>query len=270
MKNLKIRNGVIDVTYLNDIVKDKRNFHIEINILNAAFKAANIRISNDPVIEYHIYADDTQLYCSFDINSPDEALHAITSCISDIRSWMIGEKLKINNDKTEFLIITSPKAGFSANLQLKIGQEIVLPSTSCKSLGVMFDDHMQMDAHISHICRTIHFHLCNIGAIRNLLTDSATEQLIHSLVTSRLDYCNSLLNGVPGYKLKRFQRMQNIAARIVSRCPYRDHITPVLESLHWLPVNHRILFKLLLLTYKCLNGLGPGYLSCLVMLCKHR
>ena len=59
---------------------------------------------------------------------------------------------------TEFLIIASPKAGFSANLQLKIGQEIVLPSTSCKSLGVMFDDHMQMDAHISYICRTIHFH----------------------------------------------------------------------------------------------------------------
>ena len=86
-------------------------------------------------IEYHIYTDDTQLYCSFDINSPDEALHAIHSCISDIWSWMIGKKLKINYDKTEFLIITSPKAGFSANLQLKIGKEIVLPSTSCKSYG---------------------------------------------------------------------------------------------------------------------------------------
>ena len=89
-------------------------------------------------------------------------------------------------------------------------------------------------------------------------------------MTSRLDYCNSLLNGVPDYKLKRVQRMQNIAARIVSRCPYRDHITPVLESLHWLPVKYRILFKLLLLTYKCLNGLGPGYLSCLVMPLKHK
>ena len=156
------------------------------------------------------------------------------------------------------------------NLQLTIGQETVLPSTSCKSLGVMFDDHMQMDAHISYICRAIHFHLRNIGAIRNLLTDSATEQLIHYFVTSRLDYCNSLLNGVPDYKLKRVQRMQNISARIVSRCPYRDYITPVLESLHWLAVKYRILFKLLLLTYKCLNGLGPSYLSCLVMPRKHR
>ena len=166
---------------------------------------------------------------------------------------MIGKKLKINDNKTKFLIITSSKPGFSANLQLKIGQAIVLPSTSCKNLGVMFDDHMQMDAHIGHICRTTHFHLRNIGAIRNLLTDSATEQLIHSLVTSQLDYCNSLLNGMPGYKLKRIQRMQNIAARIVSRCPYKDHITPVLESLHWLPVKYRILFKLLLLTYRCLE-----------------
>ena len=89
-------------------------------------------------IEYHIYGDDTQLYCSFDINSPDEALHGIHSCISDIRSWM-----KINDDNTEFWIITSPEVGFSVSLQLKIGKKIVLPSASCKSLGVMFDDHMQ-------------------------------------------------------------------------------------------------------------------------------
>ena len=97
-------------------------------------------------IEYNIYADDTQLYCSFDKTSPDEALHAIHNCTSDIWSWTTGNKLKINDDKTEFLIITSPKVKFSANLQFKKGQEIVLPSTSCKSLGVMFDDHLQMDA----------------------------------------------------------------------------------------------------------------------------
>ena len=79
----------------------------------------------------------------------------------------------------------------------------------------MFDDHLLMDAHIRHICQTTHFHFPNIGAIRKLLTDSVVEQLIYSLVTSHLEYCNSLLNGVPGYKLKCLQRMQNIAARIV-------------------------------------------------------
>ena len=96
----------------------------------------------------------------------------------------------------------------------------------------MFDDHMHMDAHIIRISQTTHFHLHNIGAIRNNLADSGVEQLIISLVTSHLEYCNSLIYGVTGYKLKYLQIMQNIAARIVSRCPYRDHITLALESLH--------------------------------------
>ena len=216
-------------------------------------------------IDYHIYADDTQLYCSFDIDSPMEALEKLRTCIADIRSWMIGNKLKINDDKTEFLIITSPNANFSEELNFTIGNEVVLPSTSCKSLGVMFDQHIHMDAQISHICQTTHFHLRNIRAIRDLLPQPAVEQLIHSLVTSRFDYCNSLLNGVPEYKLARVQRIQNVAARIVTRCPYRDHISPVLVSLHWLPVKYRILFKVLLLTYRCISGLAPEYLSSLVV-----
>ena len=76
----------------------------------------------------------------------------------------------------------------------------------------MFDDHMHMDAYIRHICQATHFYLRNIGAIQNLLLDCAVEQRIHSLVTSLRDYCNSLLYGVPGYKLKRLQRMSHIAA----------------------------------------------------------
>ena len=86
-------------------------------------------------IEYHTYADDTQLFLSFDIDSPYEALHTTHKSISDIRSWMLGNKLKLNDNKTAFFIITSPNAKFSANLQLNIGQEIVLYVTSCKSLG---------------------------------------------------------------------------------------------------------------------------------------
>ena len=215
-------------------------------------------------IQYHIYADDTQLYCSFDLKSPSETISSISACISDIRTWMIRNKLKINDDKTEFLLITSPRAKFSENIELSIGQANIIPSNSCKSLGVMLDNHFTMDAQIKHLCRSIHFHLRNIGAIRSLLTVSATEQLVHSLVTSRLDYCNSLLYGIPGYQKDCLQRMQNIAARIVTRCDRRDHITPVLKSLHWLPVKYRIDFKILLLVYKCLNDLAPSYLMELI------
>ncbi len=213
---------------------------------------------------YHIYADDTQLYCTFDHSSPLEAINKIQICISDIRSWMIKNKLKINDDKTEFLVVTSKWSKFSHDINLLIGQETIAPSVACKSLGVMFDQHSNMDTQVKHVCRATHFHLRNIGIIRDLLTQKATDQLVHSLVTSRLDYCNSLLYGLPKKKTAPLQRVQNIAARIVTRTPTHDHMTPVLKGLHWLPVKSRILFKLLLMTYRAINNLAPIYLCDLV------
>ena len=218
-------------------------------------------------IDYHIYADDTQLYCSFDVNTIQDVMGSISKCIADIRSWMIRNKLKINDDKTEFLLISSPSSKLSTDIKISIGQSDIIPSSSCKSLGVVLDNHMAMDAQIQYVCRTTLYHIRNISAIRQLIPQSAAAELIHSLVTSRLDYCNSLLYGVPKYKLKQLQRIQNIAARVVTltRCSPENHITPILKSLHWLPIAIRIDFKILLLTYKCVNNLAPDYLCNLVI-----
>lgn len=215
-------------------------------------------------INYHIYADDTQLYCTFDAESLNEVRCLLHSCLSDIRSWMIKNKLKINDDKTEFLVITSPYSKLSNEIRITIGQTEIVPESPCKSLGVMFDSRVCMDAQIKHICRSTLFHIRNIRAIRDLLPSAAAAQLIHSLISSRLDYCNSLLYGLPDYRIKRLQRIQNIAARVVALCPKWDHITPVLKSLHWLPIKTRITYKILLLTFKCINKLAPAYLCDLV------
>ena len=211
-------------------------------------------------IDYHIYADDTQLYCSFDVKSKNDVIDSINNCISDIRSWMIKNKLKINDDKTEFLLISSSHSKLVHNNKITIGNSEITPSTSCKSLGVMLDNHMCMDSKIQNVCRSTLFHIRNISAIRKLIPQTAAAALVHSLVTSRLDYCNSLLYGVPGCKLKQLQWVQNIAARVVTltRCSPENHITPILKSLHWLPV------KILLMTYKCVNSLAPEYLCNLV------
>ena len=214
-------------------------------------------------LNYHIYADDTQVYLAFDLKSPERALHKLTSCLQDIRTWMIRNKLKINDDKTEFLIIGSKNtlSNISSNTKLSVGSSLIEPSTKAKNLGVIFDSHMSMDNHVTNICKSVNHHLRNIGSIRRNLTKSATEQLVHSLISSRLDYCNSLLCGVPDTQLNRLQRLQNTAARIVTRTAKSDHITPVLQDLHWLPVKSRIDFKVLLLTHKCLYGNAPMYLK---------
>ena len=105
----------------------------------------------------------------------------------------------------------------------------------------------------------------NIAKIRMYLTSESTKTLVHAYVTCRLDNCNSLLLGSPDYIIQKLQRVQNCAARLVAGQPRAAHIRPVLKELHWLPVEQRITFKVLLLTFKALNNLAPPYLSQLIV-----
>lgn len=214
-------------------------------------------------LQYHIYADDTQVYLSFDLKNPEHALQKLNACLADIRSWMISNKLKINDDKTEFLIIGSKHthSNLKSSPELLVGNSKITPSASARNLGATFDQYMSMEQHVTNTSKSVHFHLRNIGSLRGILTESATTQLVHSLISSRLDYCNSLLKGIPDSQVQRLQRLQNHAARIVSRVGKFDHIQPVLKKLHWLPVKERIDFKVLLLTHKSLLGKAPAYLA---------
>ena len=118
----------------------------------------------------------------------------------------------------------------------------------------------------SYCCAT-QYHLSNISKIRKYLSSETTEILIHAYITSKLDYCNAVLYGLPKCLLNRLQLVQNTAARIVTYTRKYDHITPTLIKLHWLPIQQRIKFKLLLLVYKGLNGLVPSYVSSLLLFC---
>ena len=93
----------------------------------------------------------------------------------------------------------------------------------------------------------------------NLLSIDAVKTLVCSFVLSRLDYCNSLLVGLPQYLIKRLQEVQNAAARSILRTPRSEHISPLLQNLHWLPINRRILHKVAALCHSSLPG--PQYLS---------
>ena len=108
-------------------------------------------------------------------------------------------------------------------------------------------------------------HIANIGRIRKHLTTDATKTLIHSLVTSRIDYGNALMNAAPSQEIQKLQRVQNSCARLITRTPRRAHISPIIHDLHWLPVEKRIQYKQLLHTYRCFNNSSPKYLADLLL-----
>jgi hypothetical protein len=221
-------------------------------------------------INYHMYADDTQLYVAFDLcgQKPiDNILPSVLKCISDIQNWMALNHLKLNNDKTEVVIFGKKQHRAKLSVSsVNIGQCTINinSETSVRNLGVKMDPELTMQDHVKFICQSCHFHLRNIGKIRKYLTRSLVEQLIHSLITSRMDYGNGLLYGLSKCHMDRLQRIHNTAARVVTRMPKFCHISPVLKQLHWLPVEFRIQYKLLLLTYKCLHGKAPDYLGKLI------
>ena len=218
----------------------------------------------------HIYADDTQLYCFFEPKSPVSRTTAIENaqnCVIDIRNWMTSMKLKLNDDKTELLVISSPaNQQHVKDLVFKVGDTVITPSKSCRNLGVIFDTTLTLKAHIANICRASYFHLRAIGAVRKYLTYEACAQLLHAFITSRIDYCNALLLHLPKSSLKCLQKVQNTASRILTRTRKCNHITPVLIHLHWLPVKLRCIFKCLLVVYKCLLTGQPAYLADLLAL----
>ncbi|KAL3066451.1 hypothetical protein OYC64_016411 [Pagothenia borchgrevinki] len=122
------------------------------------------------------------------------------------------------------------------------------------------DAHLTFEAHIKQLCKNS-YHLRNIAKLRPTLTLSDAEKRVHAFVSSRLDYCNALLTGIPNKSIQKLQYIQNSAARILMRVCKYDHITPILKSLHWLPVELRIEYKVSLLTHQCFYGTAPPYLK---------
>ena len=210
-----------------------------------------------------LYADDTQLYVSLNPKNRNPGLSSLECCLQDITCWLSSNKLVCNHGKTEVLHFTSR---FRQHLPISVslhGNEIP-PKPEARDLGVVLDSHLQLTTHVNNVCKSASLGIRNIGRIRKYIGKTEAERLIHAFVSSKLDYCNGILYGLPDYQIKKLQRLQNTAARIVTRTKFTDHISPVLQDLHWLPIKQRIIFKLLLITYKALHGHAPAYITALL------
>jgi len=178
---------------------------------------------------------------------------------------MSKNKLKLNDDKTEFLICGSACSLKKVKTEhIKIGDQLVKKSKNVRNIGVIFDEEMKMAKHINNLCKGAWYNLYRIGKIRSYMTADQTATVIHAYVTSRLDNCNALLYGLPKTLTDRIQLIQNAAAKLLTKTKKREHVTPILRQLHWLPVSQRIIFKLLCLFFKSFKCNGPAYLSDLV------
>lgn len=154
----------------------------------------------------------THLYMSFKTCCTSDAVRVKTSieaCVRDIDLWMLHNRLKLNQDKTEVLVFSSryrPRANIG---NLTIVDEVVNCSSTAKDIGVTLDNSLSMVPHITAVCKSAFFHLRNMSKIRGFLNTETTKTLVHAFVTSKVDYCNSLLYGVPKYLLQRLQRVLN-------------------------------------------------------------
>ena len=192
-----------------------------------------------------------------------ELLHSMQSCISDVKAWATANMLKLDDNKTELMLVTSKRTKdlHSLPTSITIGNAQIPFKKSVKNLGFSLDCHLTMNAHVSKSALTCYFELRRLASIRIFLTSTATATLVSAFVLSRIDYYNSLLFGSTLDVTSHLQRMQNYAARVMLRLPKSSNITIHLKSLHWLPVKVRSTYKIACLCYHCHSSNAPSYVT---------
>lgn len=220
----------------------------------------------DSHMSFHLYADDTQLYIAFSPQHQAETLSRLSSTLDLVHSWLTSNRLVVNPSKTEYLIIGSKQQCAKISLPtVNFKGNILSPTPTVRNLGVTLDSDLSLTKHISSICSSSFYIIRQIRQIRASLDQNTCVLLCNALVSSKLDYCNSIYYGLPQSSVHRLQLVQNALARVVSPSVKRhDHISPTLRKLHWLPIQSRIIYKLALITYKTLNQNSPSYLHSLL------
>ena len=175
-------------------------------------------------------------------------------------------RLKMNSDKIELILCgTRSKIKLYIPGPISINDESLPLSDKVKNLGVYIDSTLNMESHIKHLARNLNIELRRLRHIRPYVNMDAAKTLASAFMLSKFDYCNALMAALPAEKINSLQRIQNNAARMITKRPKRSHVTPILKQLHWLPVKARIDYKILTLCYRCITENDyPSYMKDLI------
>ena len=186
----------------------------------------------------------------------------LENCAERIKNWMDGNRLKMNDSKTEFIMFGSSKMLTKCiTADININGTRVEKQNVIRYLGVWMDEVLSFKYHVKMKCKSAMFNLVCIKRLRPSLTVEAANILVMGLVISHLDYANSILIGVPDVTIKQLQCVQNIAAKVVLQADKYASPRECMKNLHWLPICKRVEHKLLTIVYKCTRGIAPNYLQ---------
>ena len=216
-------------------------------------------------MHYHMYADDTQVYNHAPPSHIPLLIADVEHCYRSIQSWMLTNKLKLNADKTEVLLVGSrAKLSYIDPPVITLDDIPISISTKAKNLGVMLDCNLSMDCQVDLTVKIVNFELRRISNVKQYLTMDSIKTVVSALILARLDYCNALLAGLPDVLINKLQRVQNRAARLILDKSKFESSTEMLRALHWLPIRARIDYKISLFCYNALNGTAPSYIKDLI------
>ena len=216
----------------------------------------------------HLYADDVQAL----VHGPSSAQLALTGRIDalsrDLHLWMSSNRLSLNPNKTQLIWFGTRQQLLKLDFPLLAER---FPSftfhSSVRDLGVVLDSTLTFSEHIANLTRSSYFHLRRLRAIRRSVSSSVFTSIVHAFICSRIDYCNSVLVGLPKLRLSPLQSVLNAAARLVARLPRSSHISAFMfDHLHWLPLIARVQLKVLSFIYRSHTGRAPKYLCDLIRL----
>ena len=222
-----------------------------------------IRVLQELGFSVHGYADDHQVYKVFSIEFQYEAIrYSIPRCLDIIAQWMKASFLKLNSTKSQVIIFAPSNIEDQIVIdEIRLSDGSMIPvSNMVYNLGVKFDSQLTYSPQINSICSQSYKLLRNLASVRKFLSTDDLRLLVQSIIVSRIDNCNSLLYGVLGSNLNKLQKLQNACARLIYGKRKREHVTPLLRELHWLPIRQRIIFKILLFVFKFYQNSAPIYI----------